>query len=88
MEINECSTQDLIEELKTRKKNKDIARPKLVSNEKIIERTINFKSYMECLLNDIEKRSFNREDEPTYLYEAVMEIYYGDEIWKWINSFN
>jgi hypothetical protein len=27
-----------------------------------------------------------REDDDHYFFEAVMEIYYGHEIWKWWNS--
>ncbi len=40
---------------------------------------------VESVMKEIEEDDYN-EDNDHYIYECVMETFYGPDVWKWINN--
>ena len=39
--------------------------------------------YIDCLANG---NYCNKDDEKQHIWEAAMMMFYGDDVWKWINE--
>lgn len=66
---------------KLRKLSKEKARPKLVSNPNISDLLKRAEAY----LDEVEGDHVD-DDTEHYLFESVMETFYGKDVWLWVNN--
>lgn len=76
-ELSEYTTQELEKEIKIRKES--------VPEELTVKDWTNVEDQAKGIVKSIRDGGYADDDDPHYLFEAVMETVYGKEIWKWYN---
>lgn len=75
-------TADLEKEIARRRGTKP-RRPEIVSGEISLNM---LRGYCECYLDDVESGEGDLGDAKQYIFEAAMTAFYGEGVWKFINS--
>jgi hypothetical protein len=78
-DLREFSVEQLQDEIKRR--NAALSRPQVLAKPNYDDLMKSVEDY----LDDVEAGTVD-DDSQHYLYETLLEAFYGNDIWKWINT--
>lgn len=78
--LSEFSIEELEAEIKKRNEPPDPIASKHINLTKLQKQAAEY-------LQQIKEKGYTDDDSEHFIFEAVMETFYGTDIWKWINKY-